>query len=310
MKINMKNLIKILLVLLLTIGLIWYLNVNADWINWLNNVQWLKENIKNNSITWINATWNIWNDIQTVWLSILTIIKYIVSGLLVIFMVYVWIQMILSMWSDEEQLSSAKRQIWYAMIWLIFINIPWTIYNMFLSKKWAIDGSIFGTWSSQVADNDNNIFIDTLLFSNTFNWGLINFLEIVIFSIAVFVIIMSGIKIILSAWKDEDMTEAKNKIMWSLVWLIFIWFIESWQRFVYSWNISDWANIFETFTNLILFFAWPVAIFFLTLAWYYYITSNWDEEKVKKAKSIIINTLIATIILLASNAFLKDLMTL
>ncbi len=35
-----------------------------------------------------------------------------------------------------------------------------------------------------------------------------------------------------------------------------------------------------------------------------------DEEKVKKAKSIIINTIIATIILLASHAFLKDLITL
>jgi len=48
----------------------------------------------------------------------------------------------------------------------------------------------------------------------------------------------------------------------------------------------------------------------LTLAGYYYITSNGDEDKVKKAKSIIINVLIAIVLLLASYTFLLDLKTL
>jgi hypothetical protein len=88
---------------------------------------------------------------------------------------------------------------------------------------------------------------------------------------------------------------------------MFVWFIETWKNFVYTWNMSVWTNIFKTIIELILFFAWPVAIFFLTLAWYYYITSNWDEDKVKKAKSIIINTVIATIILLVWYSILLDL---
>jgi hypothetical protein len=110
-----------------------------------------------------------------------------------------------------------------------------------------------------------------------------------------------------SRGKDEDMTEAKNKIIWSLVWLVFVWFIESWQKLVFEWKIDDWATIFNTIENLALFFAWPVAIFFLTLAWYYFITSNGDEEKVKKAKNIIINVVIASVILMASHLFLQDL---
>ena len=39
------------------------------------------------------------------------------------------------------------------------------------------------------------------------------------------------------------------------------------------------------------------------------ITSNGDEERVKKAKSIIINTILATLILLAAYTFLLDLAT-
>jgi len=45
-------------------------------------------------------------------------------GLLVIFMVYTGAMMIISMGSNEEQLSASKRQIWYALVALLFINIP------------------------------------------------------------------------------------------------------------------------------------------------------------------------------------------
>ena len=304
----MKNLIKIVTIIILIFSILWMVDVSA-WIDWLKNIQWA-ENITNHSLKNIAASWNISNDIETVWFSILTLVKYILSWLLVIFLVYAWVQMILSMWNDEDKLSTSKRQLWYTLVWLVFINIPWTIYKSFVSDKWQLDGSIQWTWSSQISDQNQNIFINTELFNQTLNWWIITFIEAVIFSVAVFMIIMAGIKIMSSRWKEDEIAEAKKKIVWSIVWLVFVWFIESWQRFVYSGNVSDWATIFQTAEKLALFFAWPIAIFFLTLAWYYYITSNGDEEKVKKAKNIIINTVIATVILLASYAFLKDLTSL
>ncbi|MFZ4461885.1 MAG: hypothetical protein ACOYN2_05205 [Patescibacteria group bacterium] len=75
----------------------------------------------------------------------------------------------------------------------------------------------------------------------------------------------------------------------------------------YSGNIPNGQSIFASLANLALFFAGPTAIFFLTLGAWYYITSAGDEEKAKKGKSIVINTFIAVIILLASYTFLKDL---
>jgi len=306
----MKNIIKILAIFILIFSLFWIFNVNAG-ISWLTDFTW-NDSIKNHSLTTstITGTWDISQDVETLWLKIFTVIKYIVSALLVVFIVYAWIQMILSMWSDEEQLSTSKRQLWYTLIWLIFINIPFQIYSIFVTQKSAIDWSINGTWASQLSTQEESVFINIFAFDNTINWWIISFIETWIFSIAIFIIVLAGIKIMTSWWDEEDIKEAKTKILWSLVWLIFIWFIESWQALVYNGKISDWANMFETIENLLLFFAWPVAIFFLTLAWYYYITSNGDDEKVKKAKSIIMNTLIATVILLASHAFLKDLITL
>ncbi len=303
----MKTLLKILSILTLTFIFFWNISVNA-WIEWLDSIQQVW-NIINHSIN-IDSSWTIEDNIEKAWFSILTTIKYILSWILIIFIVYSWIQMIISMWTNEEQLSSSKRQLWYTLIWLVFINIPWTLYKVFVSDKWQIDWWISGTWASQVSQQSENVFINNLLFAQTINWWIIMFIETIIFSVAVFVIILAGIRIITSRWQEDKITESKNKIIWSIVWLVFIWFIESWQAFIYRGEISDWANIFETIENLALFFAGPVAIFFLTLAWYYYITSNWDEERTKKAKSIITNTVIATLILLASYAFLKDLITL
>ena len=299
----MKNIIKIITIFLLTLLISWAIIVNAE-IPWLWSVQWITD-ITSHSININSATsWDLTDSINDAWLSILTTIKYLVSWLLVIFLVYAWIQMIMSMWSDEEKLSTAKRQLRYTIMWLVFINIPWTLYNSFVWNEASLNWSIWTTWASKEI---SNLFIDTNSFTIAL-WWIVTFLEAAIFTIAVLVIILSWIKIITSGWKEEQITEAKSKILWSIVWLIFIWFIEAWQNFVYSWNILvEWTSIFKTLIELMLFFAWPVAIFFLTLAWYYYITSNGDEERVKKAKNIIINTVVATIILLASYSFLIEL---
>jgi len=80
---------------------------------------------------------------------------------------------------------------------------------------------------------------------------------------------------------------------------------------MYSWNFNtDWRTAFAQLANLALFFARPVAVVFVTMAWYYYITRNWDEEKVNKAKSIIINTLIGIVILIWIYTILLDLQSL
>lgn len=79
----------------------------------------------------VGSSGNVVADISNVGFRILTIIKRIIMGLLVIYSVYIGAMMIMSMGSDEEQLSSAKRQIWYMLVALLFINIPGTLYEAF-----------------------------------------------------------------------------------------------------------------------------------------------------------------------------------
>lgn len=301
---NIKNYIKLFFAIIIALNCLSiypsYATVNMSWIEWVGD-------ITNHSIS-ISTSWDITTSIKNTGFEILTIIKYIMSAVLVIMIVYIGIQMIMSMWNDEEKLSSAKRQIRYTLIWLIFINIPWSLYKIFeKSTNTNVSSWIVNTWANTPS---SNIFVNAVLFNSTINNWIIVFVESMLTIITIFMIMLAGINIMTSRWREEKVTEAKEKILWSLIWLMFIWFIESWKLVVYKWEISDWANLFQTMEELALFFAGPVAIFFLTLAGYYYITSNGDEDKVKKAKSIIINTVIAVIILLFSHAFLKDLITL
>jgi len=289
------------------------------WIYWethaainINDVKQAKE-IKDLSI-WTNSTsQDPIAAIDQTWEKILVMIKTIVGGLLVIYIVYAGAQMVMSMWTDEDQLSSAKRQIRYSIIAFIFINIPGTIYNSFNSNSnEQIDAGVwYNSWFATPSSSDSgNIFINAYSLGNTLNGDIIGFIQIILSAIAVAVILLASVKILTSRGKEEDISESKNKILWSIVWLLLVGFIESWKYFVYKWDIDDGKNMFEALINLVTFFAGPIAIAFITYAGYLFITANGEEDKISKAKNIIVNVLLATVILLAGYTFLLDLITL
>ena len=252
------------------------------------------------------ASTNPIDEVNNFWFNLLRIAKVILQWLLVIYIVYIGWKMIMSMWDDEWELTKAKSQLWYSLIAIVFINIPWTLYTAIYNEEWP-------KWT--IWDKNWTINFLEWFFTNT--WVLVNItsaLQVFIFIISIYVIIMAGIKMMTSRWRDEKIKEVKEKILYSIFAMIFVWFIEAWKQVIINWKISGWAwsatYVFGKLVDMALLFAGPVAILFLTYAWYIYISSNWDDEKVKKAKSIIINTLIATVLLLIMVTFLNDLITL
>lgn len=246
--------------------------------------------------------------INNIWYNILKTVKIAIWGLLVLYIVYAWVMMIIAMWDDEKQLSNAKRSVWYAILWLLFINIPTTLYMAFSNKR-TVDDVTSVYWDVTTVYN-RNIFMNSDVFGATL-WSIITFLEIALVVLCIFIFILNGIKIITSGGEDKNITEAKNKILWSLAGLIFIGIMEVWRNLIFIGDLKwAWQDLFTKLANLALFFAGPVAIFFLSLAWYYYITSGWEDEKIKKAKAIVLNTVLATLILLGMYTFLLDLKTL
>jgi len=297
----MKFYTKILIILSLIFS-IFIVNSYAWTVDlpWMNSIKELSNNVGEETNSW----WDIIKVVNEKWLSILHIFKTALQWILLIFIIYIGIQMVISMWTDEDKLTKWKNQLWYSLVAIMFINIPWTIYKVIHSES-SVDISKERNWST----DDPSILIN-----NQWSWWLSDllnnivwFIEVIIFWIAIFTIVMHWIKIMSARWREEEVTKAKSKILYSLIAWIFVWFIEAWRRLAISWDIVEWWKLFWKFSEIALLFAWPVAIFFLTLAWYYYITANWEEDRVKKAKSIIVNTLIWIILLVAMFTFLNDL---
>lgn len=243
-------------------------------------------------------------------LSVLGTVKYILSAIIILFLVYAGANMILSMWGDDEKITSSRNQVWYSAIGLLFINIPGDLFEVFFSPGGEVNevGMTNDNFNSE--DNVWSILVNESVFQIVFYDYIVRFLQVTIFGLAIFVIIFAWYQMIVSAGKEEKMTEARNKILYSIGALFFVGFIEAIKRLSFTANLDAGVGIFTAISNLILLFAVPVAMFFLFMAAYYFITSNGDEERVKKARSIVINTFLATILLLAIYTFLLDLNTL
>jgi hypothetical protein len=271
---------------------------------WTINFPWeLKDKITNVSINTTEVENKGFIDaIEFIWVWLLHNFKVIIEWLLLLFLVYSWAMMIMSNWTNEEELSSAKRTFRYVIVWMLFINIPWTIYEALTWEKKNLTEDIWTyTWTVFWFINEENfrILID----------NIIQFIQIFIFFIAVILLTLSAIRLIMSRWREDVMKEHKNNIFYSLIWLVFVWLIWVWKSIVFDGQalIENSRTFFKTMANFILLFAWPIAVFFLILAWYYFITSSWDEDRIKKAKHIVVNVILWTLILLASYTFLIDL---
>ena len=298
---KMKNNIKY--IILLIIAIIW---ISFIWDSFASYEIEGSVLIEKESMNIISNTDPI-ESIEIIWFNILGIIKLALEWILVIFIVYIWAQMIWSMWSDEEALSKSKKQIMYSVIAVLFINMPWDLYLSFHKDiPWNVWNKM-NTWWFLNNLGESNMFFDAFNFWYTFWDQIVWFLSVLISAIAIVMIVYEALKLISSRWREEKVTEAKNKVVYSILALVFVWIIQIWKSFAFSFKVSEITNIFSNLADLALFFAWPIAFFFLTIAAYYYITSAWDEEKVKKAKSIVINTVLATLILLAAYTFLLDL---
>jgi Type IV secretion system pilin len=246
---------------------------------------------------------------QSLGIRILGFAKVLISGLALVYIVLMWVYMVVFS-ESEERIKTQKKQIVYVLIGFLFINIPGLAYQIFIpdnksgSIGWAIGLWWDTTWGA--------VFWNTTYGLDPFLYNIVAFLKVFIFGIAVLIFTWGLFQLILSAGDDEKKKMARNRLLYGILGLIFLGFVEAWWALVSAGNFSTnivngVSDIGRKLLGLSLFFAAPIAIFMLIWAGYYYITSGGDEERIKKAKTIIINTCIAAVILIASLSFITEL---
>lgn len=191
--------------------------------------------------------------------------KVILNGLAVIYLVYVGVMMIVA-YGDDGELSKQKKQLMYAIVAFLFVNIPGQIYSIFADKPRNINVSSGGiTPGSFSKGRDGNLFVNADVWDNTINGGVIGFIRIAVIGFALLYFIMAGFKLLVSGGDEDKRKSAKNQALYGFLALIFLGVIEAWTSVAYSGSIPSGQNLFAKLANLALFFAGPTAIFFLTL---------------------------------------------
>lgn len=242
-------------------------------------------------------------------MRIFGIAKTVASGLAIFYLVYNGFMMVVS-YANEDTITKCKTQLWYAVVALLFINIPGQIVTLFTDKKTSLDptAKVGSNAFSLVDTGCSNLIFCPQQWTNGIGHSLMAFLELGLVAGAVFMFSLAAFKLIANRGDPEDRVAIKSQFLYGGMALVFVGVIEMWVKVVAESDIKGaGSGIFANLMNLGLLFAGPLAIFFLSWAAYLYITSNGDEEKVKQAKSILVTTFMATLLLLATYAFLKDL---
>jgi hypothetical protein len=252
------------------------------------------------SVTWGNSV----EAVKNIWLRILGVLRIVVSGFALIYLVMIGVYMII--WSDsEETVKTQRKQITYALIGFLFLNIPWFVYTIFSPEGntatiWTVDN-----WSSTTSGS--NVFWNTAGFEGIIG-NMIAFLRVFIFGVAVTMFTWGLFDLLVSGGDDEKKKKAKNRIIYGSLALIFLGFVQIWASLIAAWDFRNYVpQISGTLFSLVMYIAAPIAIFMLMWAGYLLITSAWDEERVKRGKSILLNTGIAVILLLSALSFMTDL---
>lgn len=103
------------------------------------------------------------------------------------------------------------------------------------------------------------------------------------YGVAILMLSWGFFRLILSSGDEERVKAAKSRVINSVLALVFLLFAEAWIRAISGTSfVSSVSGIAGQAFRLAIFFAAPVAIFFIIYGAYYYITSAGDEDRIKK----------------------------
>lgn len=207
----------------------------------------------------------------------LGVIRIVISGFALIYLVMIGVYMILGS-DSEEAVKTQRKQITYALIGFLFLNIPGFVYTIFAPSN-AGSVSIVDNWSNTTG---SSVFWNTAGFEGIIG-NMIAFLRVFAFGVAVTMFTWGLFNLLVSGGDDEKRKQAKNRIIYGIIGLIFLGFVQLWGNLVAMGDFRSYIpSVSGTLFALVMYIAAPIAIFMLIWGAYLFITSAGDEERIKK----------------------------
>jgi len=205
---------------------------------------------------------------------------------------------------NEEVMTKSKNYVRYALEGLIVIFVADSIIQVFFGSE----GQILRGGTSGAEEYGRQA---SALFR-----GIYNLVEVVIGSIAVFVLVMAGMRYVAGSTSEDQIAKAKKQITWALVGLFVIGIAEFVAKDVIFQNqgtslgVDQAKQLLASLTDFVAGTIGTLSFLFLFYAGYLYSLGSQNEDNVAKAKKIIIGAVIGIMLALGAFAFTSTLLDL
>lgn len=256
--------------------------------------------------------------------SVITNARYLIGAVAVALLVYAGVRMVIAQGNPEEY-TTQKRNIIYAIIGLAVVGFSGDlvrIFNVYCNNGKDLNGL---PCTAGGFLNGPNAIVRTATLFNQRTQFLITFIKYIIGSIAVFMTIQSGLRLITSSGKEEKLAEDKKRLFYGVLGLLFIIMADPLINNVfYKINLAQYPSVggaapgidtvqgakeLAGFTNLVVTLATPVAILMLLYAAFMYLSSAGKEEQQAKAKRLIFAVIAGILIMYAAFAIVSTVIS-
>ena len=248
---------------------IWWNGIGYEGLNnKVNKDSSLIDNVRNLFFP-SNKNWAIWDSLRT-----------ILVGILVIFFIRAGALFVLNAW-DEGELKKAKLNIVYLFYgaFLIFAStwLLWTVLNVWWESVTASD---------VLKHTKSDILVNILVFFKT-----------LAYFVAFVMVVYYGFKIMQAQEKEDKIKAGKTwalNVILALIWLKildYLYYIA--QQSNFRWEAQNFLTATWKVLGWIL---WVIIILALIYSGVLLVTSRWNEEAMKKAKTIIRNVFLVIFI--------------
>lgn len=269
----------------------WWENTTND--NWLVDKNDHLKNLKNwDSDFWIEQWWQ-----KGLYNSIIKVARDLKNLFFLISWIYFLILVMRLLFAEksEDEVANFKKWIIWISVWIVVTQVSYYLVNILFDKD----------ISTNLASNFIDIIINPI----------IALLETAASFFFIAIMIYAFYKIVTSNWDEEKIKSWYMSVIYAAIWFIIIKISQTivdtiyWKVWCVWWNsiycsetvnyenLSWFASMIVSIITWMNSFVWIIIIVMIIYAWVLVLTSAWEEEKLKKAKNIIIYIAIGLLIL-------------
>jgi len=220
----------------------------------------------------------------------------------------------------EEQVTTVKRGVIYSLIAFLIISMAKDIANVFDmgSNPTCNDANC------TVLSSPTEIVKRVRLFDKQVEI-FITFIKYMIGGYATIMIIRSAIKLVTSGGDDEETSKHKKGIMYSIAGLMLllagdtivkkVFYITDWKKYStakgaeIAVNATEGVKQIVGITNFIVSIVGPIAVLLFLVAGLMYATAGGEEEKMEKAKRVLVTTIVGISIIFGAFALISTIVS-